>query len=245
MIGTETVSLNVVPDYDQEFARIWGLIKKSTDYDLWFGPRTYGKEPRGSSIRPELAVLFAGVAVGMFVDAQGDVESAWNTWNLTWFIVLLAILAAGVIFSLTPKKIDSVDWKLHRYVVSLGGRVNIGVCEIWQDTDNATCKLIVAMLAEYRGQKLGSVAARLMLRKSFQELGARRVESSALATNPYSLRMNDGLIEEGILRGRWIVRGKPCDEYLYRLTKEEWLAQIEKGQPVPQLPSGPWGATKA
>jgi len=35
--------------------------------------------------------------------------------------------------------------------------------------------------------------------------------------------MNDRMIEEGVLKERYLIRGQPADEHLYRLLKSEWL----------------------
>jgi hypothetical protein len=208
MIGTELVSLRSVKPKNGRYRNIWTLIGSSPDYDLWFGPSRLASKGYSEAI------------------AQGDTESAWNPWNTTWMVVLCALLVVGAIYSVVGHVEETPGWRRHCFIVRLGGRADIGVGEIWQDTSNGVCILVAAMLPGYRRQKLGSIATRMMIRKSFTDLGARRVESSALSTNSPAIHMNDRMVLEGTLKGRWIIRGAPTDENLYRITKEEWLAQL-------------------
>jgi hypothetical protein len=236
MIGTELVSLLGVKPEDGRYRDIWTSIRSSPDYDLWFGPSRLAGKRFSETIgrRPALAFLFVVILIALVVDAQGDVESAWNPWNTTWMGVLCALLVIGAIYSVVGHVEETPGWKRHRFIVRLGDRMDIGVGDIWQDTGNGVCVLVAAILPEHRGRKLGSIATRMMIRKSFTDLGARRVESSALSTNGPSTHMNDRMVLEGTLKGRWIIRGQPADENLYRITKEEWLAQLD-------APHGPWG----
>jgi hypothetical protein len=228
MIGTELVSLRSVKPKNGRYRNIWTLIGSSPDYDLWFGPSRLASKGYSEAIghRPGLAALFFVILIGLVVDAQGDTESAWNPWNTTWMVVLCALLVVGAIYSVVGHVEETPGWRRHCFIVRLGGRADIGVGEMWQDTSNGVCILVAAMLPGYRRQKLGSIATRMMIRKSFTDLGARRVESSALSTNSPAIHMNDRMVLEGTLKGRWIIRGAPTDENLYRITKEEWLAQL-------------------
>jgi hypothetical protein len=229
MIGTELVSLVGVTPANSRYEEIWNMIRGSPDYDLWFGPSQRADKKFSASIgpRPGLAVLFVIILIALIVDAQGDAKSAWNIWNSTWMVVLCALLVAGAIYSIVGGVTEPAGWKRHCFVVRLGDRIDIGVGDIWQDAQNGVCVLVAAMLPEHRGRKLGSIATRMMIRKSFTDLGARRVASSALSTNSPAIRMNDRMVLEGTLKERWIIRGKPTDENLYRIMKEEWLAQLE------------------
>lgn len=120
---------------------------------------------------------------------------------------------------------ESGQWKCHRHVIKLAGQ-DIGVADIHQDRPHAVCFLVLGLLPPYRGKKLGTVAARLMLRKCFEGLGARRVESSVISSNDASLRMQDGMIQEGILKDRCVVGTQTYDEVLFRLFKNEWEQQL-------------------
>jgi RimJ/RimL family protein N-acetyltransferase len=116
---------------------------------------------------------------------------------------------------------DNRQWRCHRFTIMLADEP-IGVADIHQDRDNAVCFLVLGLLAQYRGRKLGTVAARMMLRKCFTELGARRVESSVISSNAASLHMQDGMIQEGVLKKRCLVGSEVFDEILFRLLKTEW-----------------------
>jgi RimJ/RimL family protein N-acetyltransferase len=119
---------------------------------------------------------------------------------------------------------EAQQWKCHRFVIKLEDE-NIGVADIHEDELNAVCFLVLGLLPQYRGRKLGTVAAKIMLRKCFVELGARRVESSVVSSNDASLRMQDGMIQEGILKQRCVVGAQAYDEILFRLLKCEWEEQ--------------------
>lgn len=122
---------------------------------------------------------------------------------------------------------ESGPWFCHRFVVTLGEN-NIGVADIHEDKPHSVCFLILGLLPEYRGKKLGTVTARMMLRKCFRELGARRVESSVISCNTASLQMQDGMIQEGVLKDRCVVGLKTYDEILFRLLKSEWEEQLRE-----------------
>ena len=92
--------------------------------------------------------------------------------------------------------------------------------------DNDVCGLVLGLLEPHRGRKIGSIAGRLLLRKCFTELHARRVESSAIASNVASLEMQDGMIEEARLLERVRVRDRVYDEVLFRLLRSEWEEQV-------------------
>ena len=127
---------------------------------------------------------------------------------------------------------ESGQWVCHRFVIRLGERA-IGVADIHEDRPNAVCFLVLGLLPEHRGKMLGTVAAHLMIRKSFEELGARRVESTAIASNEASLRMQDGMIQEGVLKDRCVVGSKTYDEVLFRLLRSEWEEQLATRRAVP------------
>jgi RimJ/RimL family protein N-acetyltransferase len=116
---------------------------------------------------------------------------------------------------------DKRQWKCHGFVIMLADEA-IGVADIHQDRPNAVCFLVLGLLPRHRGRRLGTVAARIMLRKCFSELGARRVESSVISSNTASLQMQDGMIQEGVLRQRCLVDSRVYDEILFRLLKSEW-----------------------
>jgi RimJ/RimL family protein N-acetyltransferase len=164
-------------------------------------------------------------------------EMRWRVYRRLWQ-TLLASPDAPFLFGAERPRIpswldrawaailgESGQWKCHRFVIDLSGK-SIGVADIHQDLPNAVCFLVLGLLPLYRGRKLGTVAARLMLRKSFEELGAHRVESSVISSNGASLRMQDGMIQEGVLKDRCVVGSRTYDEVLFRLLRSEWEEQL-------------------
>jgi RimJ/RimL family protein N-acetyltransferase len=117
------------------------------------------------------------------------------------------------------------DTRVHRFFIYYG-ETRVGVADIHHDVPNRVCTLILGLLEDHRRKKIGSIASRLMVRKSFTELDARRVESSTLSSNTASLEMQDGMIEEGRLLQRVQIRGEAHDEVLFRLLRPEWERQL-------------------
>jgi RimJ/RimL family protein N-acetyltransferase len=226
MIGNEKVSL--LPALGDVYGDIQREVNASPDRELWYGPmparKALGRSEGGTATI--VPFVFIVAAVALLVDAFGDTASDWNRWNATFFTITLGALIIGFALSIVAIEPRDVHWKRHKLIIRLGDRVNIGVGDIWQNRANGICILDCSLLDTFRGKGLGSVATRMMIRKCFTELGARRIESSALSTNPRSLKMNDRMIEEGVLKERYLIRGQPADEHLYRLLKSEWLAQL-------------------
>jgi RimJ/RimL family protein N-acetyltransferase len=164
-------------------------------------------------------------------------EKHWRAYRRLWKNLLASpdsVLQFGTQRPRIPSWLDrawtamfgeSGQWKCHRFVISMAGK-NIGVADIHEDRPNAVCFLVLGLLPEYRGKKLGTVAARLMLRKCFEDLGARRVESSVISSNAASLRMQDGMIQEGVLKDRCVVGPQTYDEVLFRLLRTEWEGHL-------------------
>lgn len=113
---------------------------------------------------------------------------------------------------------------IHKFLVRLGEK-RIGVAAIEHDEKNGVSFIVLGLLEEFRGRKLGTVASRLLLRHCFTELNARRVETTALSSNPASIQMQDGMIHEGTLVGRFMIDDAPVDELLFRLMRSEWRGE--------------------
>jgi RimJ/RimL family protein N-acetyltransferase len=129
-------------------------------------------------------------------------------------------------------RIRPLDWwwtrpgfEIHKFVI-VRGRDAIGVGIIERDLRNDVCSMVLGLLPGHRGKQFGSVAARLLVRKSFTEFNAIRVESSALSCNPASVQMQDGMIQEGTLKSRFLIDGERVDEMVFRLLRSEWERQI-------------------
>jgi RimJ/RimL family protein N-acetyltransferase len=116
------------------------------------------------------------------------------------------------------------QWRCHRFLIMLADQ-SIGVADIHEDRINSVCFLVMGLAVKYRARKFGTIAAKLMLRKCFTELGARRVESSVVSSNLASLKMQDGMIQEGTLKQRCTIGTEHYDEILFRILKTEWEEQ--------------------
>jgi RimJ/RimL family protein N-acetyltransferase len=122
------------------------------------------------------------------------------------------------------------NWR--KFVISLDEDENIGVAAISLDKKNSVAFFVLGLLPQYRGKKFGTIAARLLLRRCFTEFGVRRVESSALSSNPASLNMQDWMIHEGTLSARFLIDGEQIDELLFRIMRAEWEDRIEQAKVV-------------
>ena len=121
----------------------------------------------------------------------------------------------------------ATEKRLHKFVVRLGTDKHIGVAVIEQDLKQHVCFLILGLLPVYRGKKLGSVTARLLLRKCFEDLRARRVESSALSSNLPSMNMQDSMKLEGRLEAKYIFDGQVLDELIFAKMRGDWKREHE------------------
>jgi RimJ/RimL family protein N-acetyltransferase len=113
------------------------------------------------------------------------------------------------------------DWR--KFVITQDG-LHVGVAAVVFDRRNAVCGIELGLLAQYRGQGLGSYAGRLLIRKCFVEFAARRVEATALSSNPASVKMHDWMLYEGTLKSRFLLDGLEVNELLYRILRPEWEA---------------------
>ncbi len=191
--------------------------------------KSFATPAPGSAANVTLFILVAGFLI---MDTLQDAASAWNALNVSFCIAILALCLVGIIYnSLNFARTDGDGWHTHQFLIRLGPDKYIGIGDIHEDKANQVCNLSIGILPEYRGQKLGSIATRAMIRKSFMDLNARRVESSALSSNPASLKMNDRMIQEGVLKDRVLIKmydwGVPqaADEVVFRLLRHEWLEQ--------------------
>jgi RimJ/RimL family protein N-acetyltransferase len=161
----------------------------------------------------------------------------WDVWNRLWYLELWWRLLTepgsahrfGQGKRLARRSRSPAGTTIHRFLIYYGDE-RVGVADIRDDTSNRVCGLVLGLLEPYRGQKIGSVAGRLMLRKSFTELNAHRVESSALSGNVASLEMQDGMIEEARLLQRVRVGTEVYDEVRFRMLKHEWELQLAERQ---------------
>jgi RimJ/RimL family protein N-acetyltransferase len=78
------------------------------------------------------------------------------------------------------------------------------------------------------GKGVGTAAARLAARFAFEKLGLNRLEIIIPMGNRASIRVAEklGAHFEGILRRRYMLRGKPCDALGYSLLASEYRRPV-------------------
>jgi RimJ/RimL family protein N-acetyltransferase len=106
---------------------------------------------------------------------------------------------------------------------TLVGSISTSGC----DTRNGTFKYGVAIFRHHWRKGYASEAILLLLRYYFEELRYRKANAYVYAFNEGSRALHErlGFVQEGILREMIFTKGKPHDEYVYGMTKEEF----EKG----------------
>jgi RimJ/RimL family protein N-acetyltransferase len=220
LIGDEWVSLSRCSKLDPRYLKIWHSIQSEPTYESWFGGRNAEKGQFTDTFASWIfALLTATLVADVFID-----PTPWTPTNRFFVWTLGFLSVSGLLWSLSGRR---RRWKHHSFLIKLGGKV-IGVGDVYHDMPNGSCSLTAAILPNFRGRKLGSVATRAMIRSCFTDLEANRVESTALSSNPASLRMNDRMVEEGILRERYLVGETYVDVHCYRLLKTEWLNEVKK-----------------
>lgn len=174
--------------------------------------------------------------IGTQLIGLANARSMKSTYNEIWKRLIgeagSALRFGNIASSLT--RVGPLDWlwtkrgfQIHKFVVMRGESEAIGVGVIERDLSSEVCSIVLGLLPEHRGRKLGSVSARILLRKCFTEFGAARAESYALSSNPASVHMQDGMIHEGTLRDRFLIDGQRVDEMIFRMLRSEW----ESGAP--------------
>ncbi|MBZ5508691.1 MAG: GNAT family N-acetyltransferase [Acidobacteriia bacterium] len=173
--------------------------------------------------------------IGTQIITLAPARSMKSAYNGIWKRLLgeagSALRFGNIASSLT--RIGPLDWlwirrgfEIHKFVLIRGESESIGVGVIERDLSNRVCAIVLGLLPEYRGCRLGPVSARILLRKCFTEFDAARVESSALTSNPASIHMQDGMVHEGTLRDRFLIDGQRVDEMLFRLLRSEWESGV-------------------
>ncbi|HZG76507.1 MAG TPA: GNAT family protein [Paenibacillus sp.] len=92
------------------------------------------------------------------------------------------------------------------------------------DARNGTFKYGVAIFRNHWRNGYASEAIAILLRYYFEELRYRKANAYVYAFNEASRALHErlGFVREGILREMIFTKGKPYDEYVYGLTKEEF-----------------------
>lgn len=93
---------------------------------------------------------------------------------------------------------------------------------------NGTAKMTTFIGTEGNlGKGIGMEAHELILEYAFNTLNLRKVNTTVFAFNTRSIHClkKSGFRQEGVLEKEYYINGEYCDDVLFRLFKEEWLAR--------------------
>jgi RimJ/RimL family protein N-acetyltransferase len=96
-----------------------------------------------------------------------------------------------------------------------------------QDDDDRLGEIGYSFAPEYQGQGFATEAVRAVLAYAFDTLGLHRVHAVADCRNLASVRLMErvGMRREGHFVQHLWFKGAWCDEYLYAMLREEWVAR--------------------
>jgi len=85
----------------------------------------------------------------------------------------------------------------------------------------------------HQGRGIGAAAVARALEIAFGEMGMEKVDACAFVGNEASRRVleKNGFLREGLARKAVLKRGRWLDEWLYGITREEWVARRAAGAP--------------
>ena len=104
----------------------------------------------------------------------------------------------------------------------------IGTCLLFRfDEGSARAELGYALGRAYWGQGFMREALTALLDSAFGTMGLRRLEAEVDTANAPSARLLQrlGFTKEGLLRQRWMTKGKAKDVEVYGLLRNEWLGR--------------------
>jgi RimJ/RimL family protein N-acetyltransferase len=108
----------------------------------------------------------------------------------------------------------------------------IGTCLLFRyEEGSARAELGYALGRACWGQGFMHEALAGLLGSAFDTMGLRRVEAEVDPANGPSARLllRLGFTKEGLLRQRWVTKGKARDVEVYGLLRDEWLARAGRG----------------
>jgi len=102
----------------------------------------------------------------------------------------------------------------------------IGTCSIRPNNEKYRGDLGLWIGESYHGKGYGSVIVRELKRISFEQIGLQKLEATVFVGNAASRRIfeKNGFLLEGTIRKAVLKRGKLLDEWLFGITREEYLA---------------------
>jgi RimJ/RimL family protein N-acetyltransferase len=104
----------------------------------------------------------------------------------------------------------------------------IGTCLLFRfEEGSARAELGYALGRAHWGQGFMQEALTALLGSAFGTMGLRRLEAEVDTANGSSARLLQrlGFTKEGLLRQRWVTKGKAKDVELYGLLRNEWLGR--------------------
>jgi ribosomal-protein-alanine N-acetyltransferase len=139
----------------------------------------------------------------------------YATWNSpadgkAWYDRMRGIEAAGT--------------ALQFVVVTKSANVAIGTCLLFRlEEASGRAELGYALGREYWGQGLMREALAALLSAAFGGMGLRRIEAEVSTRNAASARLlaRLGFTKEGLLRKRWVVKGRAEDVEVFGLLQGE------------------------
>ena len=132
--------------------------------------------------------------------------------------------------------IENLEERAHVFAICRTGEdACIGIISVRKiDIDNGTAETGMGLFrACDRGQGLGSEAKRLLLDYAFDVLGLHAVSCTISSVNTRSARAveRQGYRYAGKLRNAEMTTGgRVCDQLVYDMTREEWLARREESR---------------
>jgi len=104
----------------------------------------------------------------------------------------------------------------------------IGACDIRPYQDGYRADIGIWIGAPYHNQGYGARAVRQLIHYGFAHLGLEKIEAFVFAGNHASRRIfeKNGFSLEGTLRKAQLKRGQLLDEWIFGITREEWLQNL-------------------
>jgi RimJ/RimL family protein N-acetyltransferase len=107
----------------------------------------------------------------------------------------------------------------------------LGECLLFNfNKDSRRAEIGYSLLPQHWSQGYVSEALPAVIEQAFGPLGLNRLEADIDPANAASRRVLErhGFRQEGLLRERWIVRGKPSDSAMFGLLEREWrIARVK------------------
>ena len=119
---------------------------------------------------------------------------------------------------------EQADWGITE---KLSGRF-IGSCGLHPVPEHSRAELGYVLSREYWGRGIMPEAVRAMIRFGFEKLDLERVEARCIAENTASARVMEksGMIYEGTLRERELIKGTRRDMKFYAILRREYARSL-------------------